>query len=121
MPCIPLKLDMIFCSNVCKLLKEAYIHKCQALICFWLSLPLRFLIEWDNKVPKPEDRPTYYRQMDRWRKKNKECKDVIIIINHRLLYRTLVQKYKTGVLIREAEMWERVQDKELNNRCKDFN
>lgn len=120
-PCIPLKLDAIFYSNVCNLLSKTYVHKCQILMWFWLSGPFSFLVKWDNNVPKAEDRPDYYQQMDDRRKKYTECKDVGVIMKHRELYRSLVQKHNIQIVVVKEEVWGRVQDKELSNKHKDFN
>lgn len=63
---IPLKLDAILYSNVCTLLKKKFIHKCQTLLWFWLSVPFQLLIGCDNKGPKAETRPEYYHHIVKW-------------------------------------------------------
>lgn len=65
-PNVPLKLDTIFYSNVCTLLKKQFMHKCQTLLWFWLSVPFRFLIGWNNKGPKAEVKPEFYQRMVKW-------------------------------------------------------
>lgn len=120
-PCIPLKLDVLYYCNICNILNKPYIHKCQSLILFWLSGPLRQFIEWDNSVPRAENRPVHYAKLIKWREKHLECKDKDLALNHKTLYRTLVEKtHAQRVWVKEAT-WKRAQGKDLSNGCKDFN
>lgn len=82
-PHIPLKLDVIYYSNICNLLNGSNVHKCQVLIRFWLSGPMRQLIEWDNRVPRAESRPDYFSRMIKWREKHQEYKDKDLMLNHK--------------------------------------
>uniref|UniRef100_A0A3Q2X2I3 Reverse transcriptase domain-containing protein n=1 Tax=Haplochromis burtoni TaxID=8153 RepID=A0A3Q2X2I3_HAPBU len=120
-PNVPLKLDAIFYANVCTLLKKTYVHKCQILLWFWLSIPYRFLIGWDNKGPKAETRPEYFQRMVKWGRRHTECKEVDTIVNHKLLYKKLVQKSNVNLVMVSSEVWERAQDKSFKNGLKDFN
>lgn len=120
-PNIPLKLDTIFYANVCTLLKKPYIHKCQILLWFWLAIPYRFLIGWENQGPKAETRPEYFQRMVKWGKRHIECREVDTIQNHKLLYKKLVRNanYNQGIV--SSEVWEYAQDKSYKNVLKDFN
>lgn len=119
-PCIPLKLDVLYYCNIGNILNKPYIHKCQSLIRFWLSGPLRQLIEWDNSVPRAESRPVHYATLIKWREKHLECKDKDLALNHKTLYWTLVEKTHIQRVWVKAT-WKRAQGKDLSNGCKDFN
>lgn len=96
-------------------------HKCQILLWFWLSVPFRFLIGWNNKGPKGKDRPGYFQHMVKWGGTSQECKDVDVVMNHKLLYKEMVRKCNTQIAVVCPEVWARVQDKGLSNGFKDFN
>lgn len=120
-PNVPLKLDTIFYANVCTLLKKTYTHKCQILLWFWLAIPYRFLIGWENKGPKAESRPEYFQRMVRWGKKHAECKEEDTVLSHKLLYKKLVWKTNYNQVTGSPEVWELAQDKSFKNVLKDFN
>lgn len=63
-------------------------------------------------MPRAESRPEYYARMIKWQEKHQEYKDRDLILNHKNLYRTLVQKTHT------QNIW--VQEG-LSNGCKDLN
>ena len=89
-PHIPLKLDALFYSNICSLLSSS-VHKCHILIKFWLSVPLRFMVKWDNSKPKAEIIPLHFKKIVEWARKTPVCKVKENVINHRLLYAKLIE------------------------------
>lgn len=123
LPNLVLKLRVLFYTCICKLLVSPCKHKCQALLKFWLMIPLRPAVGvWDNLFPKAEQTPTYLTTMVRWAKKHRECMDKEFALEHKKLYVKLVEKMDPKESRHmPREVWKRVQDKELENRLKDFN
>lgn len=58
--------------------------------------------------------------MIKWREKHQECNEKDLMLNHKRLYRTLVQKNNNQRTWVQEEVWQRIQDKSLSNGCKDF-
>lgn len=120
-PHIPLKLDALFYSNICCLLSSS-VHKCHILIKFWLSVPLRFMVKWDNSKPKAEIIPLHFKKIVEWARKTPVCKVKENVINHRLLYAKLIENCRPrDRLPISPSTWIRTQLKGLDNRLKDFN
>lgn len=121
-PCIPIKLNVLFFSSLVKLLSEEFSHKCQCLLKFWLSFPLRPLVKWNNRLTKAEALPLHLGNIVKWIKNNPECLDANLRENHKLLYCELVtKKVLSETMSIPAITWIRSQPKELDNRLKDFN
>ncbi|KAJ8349432.1 hypothetical protein SKAU_G00245620 [Synaphobranchus kaupii] len=84
----------------------------------------RFLVEWDNRVPRAEKVPTHIMRVVRWAKGHKECGERDLVLDHRRLYRALRRKLMPagglGVGVGKG-VWAVVQAKGLENKLKDLN
>lgn len=121
-PDIPLKLDTIFFSSICKSLVNPCNHGYKAFALFWLSFPLRRLIAWDNSRPKAESLPAHFEHAVKWSRRHTECQEGLLCMDHRALYRTLVAKRgPVGVYGVGPVVWQAIQQKGLSNRLKDLN
>lgn len=123
MPNFRLKLNVLFFSNVCMITLSPPKHKCLALMRFWLALHLRPLaVAWDNRFPKAEIMPGYYKRIIGWARKYKECWDRRLVLNHKVLYKELIARFDPRDAIHiPTEVWKRTQYKHLDNKLKDFN
>lgn len=123
MPNVRLKLNVIFFSNICKITMSPPKHKCHSLMKFWLAMHLRPLgVAWDNRSPKAEVMPLYYKGIISWAKKYKECWDSHLVLNHRKLYEELMARFNPRETVHiPSEVWKRTQFKQLDNQLKDFN
>ncbi len=123
MPNLRLRLNVLFFSNACTLMMSPPEHKCQTLMKFWLALPLRsLLVAWDNRFPKAEVMPGYYKRIIVWAKKYKECWDRRLVLKHKELYEELIARFDPRDAIHiPTEVWRRAQFKQLDNKLKDFN
>ncbi len=61
-PCIPLKMEAIFCSWAARLASQEREHKARFLAQFWLAFPLRSLGNWRGTRPWSANRPEHYRR-----------------------------------------------------------
>ena len=94
-PDIPLKLDVVFFSFLCRSVQQTGGH--------------HFL-------------PSYYRQVVSWGKKHKECQEGDLCFSHRHLYGALVEKRgPMGVYGVGQQGWVFTQQKGLTNRARDIN
>lgn len=88
---------------------------------FWLTIPFRFVAQWDNSTPKAEALPGHFCYITKWVKKNAECQDKDHVKKHRLLYQKLVEKLCHNDIYTMQIDWIKAQIKGLENRLKDFN
>ncbi|KAJ8352436.1 hypothetical protein SKAU_G00239120 [Synaphobranchus kaupii] len=99
-------------------------HTFQFFLHFWFSGFFRFLVEWDNRVPRAEKVPTHIMRVVRWAKGHKECRERDLVLDHRRLYRALRGKLMPagglGVGVGKG-VWAVVQAKGLENKLKDLN
>ena len=123
-PHFPLKLDVLFYCNLCVSLVSPQSHKFQYFVRFWFSYWGRFLVGWDNRVPRGEVAPAHYVQVGRWARRYEECRDRGLALKHRALYRALKDRLRpvggTGAPV-EKEVWAAIQPKGLENRLRDLN
>lgn len=102
--CFPLKCDTMFFCNICVALSGPRIHKFPFFVRFWASGFFRFLVEWDNRVPRAEVASAQYLWVVRWAKRHAECGDRELALDHRKLYRALRGKLRqSGGLRRRVE------------------
>ena len=123
-PHFPIKLDVLFYSNLCVALVAPQVHKFQFFARFWFAARVRFLVGWDNKVPRGERAPAHYVQVGRWASRHTECTDRELVLRHRALYKALKDRLRpaggTGVP-GQKDVWAAIQPKGLENRLRDLN
>ena len=121
-PHISLKLDVCGFVGMCEVLAGEPRHPAFYFARLWLAIPFRFLVGWDNRVPKSERLPQHYNHWVKWAKRYPECRDRAMVLDHRALYAALLDRICTvrvyGV---EEKVWRVSQTKGLENRWKDLN
>lgn len=121
-PDVPLKLDVLFFSFLCNSVRDSTSHRFHLLLLFWFLFPLRRLVVWNNMRPKGEVLPQHYKQVVNWAKRHKECQEGTLCLDHRSLYKALVEKQgPVGVYGVGPEGWGFIQQKGLPNRLRDIN
>ena len=121
-PCLPLKLDVLFFSNLCVSLAQPVLHKFQLFVRFYMSVSLRFMCPGDNLTPRAGSLPAHYSPLLRWARRHEECWDPGLVVVHRRLYDRLQIKMKpVGHLGVSREVWGRLQFGSLGNRLRDLN
>lgn len=115
LPNIPLKLDVLFFCNICNLLIADYTHRCQIFLKFWLTIPFRFITQWENSTPKAEAMPNYFCYIVKWFKKNKELISKDNVRKQRILYQKMIEKLcHNDIHIAQID-WMKAQVKGLEN------
>ena len=121
-PCLPLKLDVLFFCNLCVALVRPVCHKFQFFVRFWWGGHMRRLCPWDNKAPRAETLPQQYKHALRWARRHEECRDSGLVQSHRSLYEALRIKMRPVRSLGVArEVWRRLQPKVLGNGLRDLN
>ena len=121
-PNVALKLDVMFFVNICRMLAKPGSHAAFCFVRLWMSWNLRHLVKWDNTVPKAAQLPPYYRHAVRWAGHFRDCKAGSLCMDHRALYKALVERGGgTGVRRVEEGVWKATQMPGLENRVKDLN
>ncbi|KAJ7988601.1 hypothetical protein DPEC_G00325240 [Dallia pectoralis] len=97
-------------------------HSYQILLEFWLAVPLRRFVAWDNSRPKAESLPPHFHQVVMWSKRHVECREGLLCLDHRALYRALVAKRgPVRVFGVGPDVWRAIQRPGLSHRMRDLN
>uniref|UniRef100_W5MPE4 Reverse transcriptase domain-containing protein n=1 Tax=Lepisosteus oculatus TaxID=7918 RepID=W5MPE4_LEPOC len=120
-PNIPLKLDAIFVSCLCRALKTDVMHKSQYFVRLWFSWTMPRLRPISNTGPKADVTPWYYNHAGKWLKNHPEGKDEIFVIQQKALYNLVNEQPGMALIGKKKENWIRVQPKELDYSYKDLN
>ncbi len=120
-PCIPLKMEAIFCSWAARL---ASLHKARFLAQFWLAFPLRSLGNWRGTRPWSANRPEHYRRAADFIARKPWCLEQSLVLEQRKLYHKLSEELVEGVekvVLPYKVSWIRLQPSYLTGFCKDLN
>ncbi|KAJ7988599.1 hypothetical protein DPEC_G00325220 [Dallia pectoralis] len=97
-------------------------HSYQILLEFWLAVPLRRFVAWDNSRPKAESLPPHFHQVVMWSKRHVECREGLLCLDYRALYRVLVAKRgPVRVFGVGPDVWRAIQRPGLSHRMRDLN
>lgn len=123
-PCIPLKLEVLYVHNICKMIIEEKDHKACFFVKFWFSFVLRSMVNIRNVVPKAEKRPWHYERAALFLKAHPEILKKEVLLNHKGMYTCLRDKMinkRAGVQVNSEINWKQLQPKYLDNSTKDLN
>lgn len=123
-PCIPLKMEAIFCSWTARLASQEREHKARFLAQFWLGFPLRSLGNWRGTMPWSTNRLEHYRRAADFFARKPWSLEHSLILEQRKLYHRLSEELVEGVqkAVTPNEVnWLMLQPTFLPGFCKDLN
>jgi len=123
-PCIPLKMEAIFCSFAARVASQETVHKARFLAQFWLAFPLRSLGNWRGTMPWSTDRPEQYNKVADFIARKPWCLEESLILEHKKLYSRLRDELVEGVenaVSSYGVSWSMLQPSYLTGFCKDLN
>lgn len=123
-PCIPLKMEAIFCSWAARLASQEREHKARFLAQFWLAFPLRSLGNWRGTMPWSANRPEHYRRAADFIARKPWCLEQSLVLEQRKLYHKLSEELVDRVekvVLPYKVSWIRLQPSYLTGFCKDLN
>lgn len=123
-PCIPLKMEAIFCSWAARIASQEIVHKAKVLAQFWLAFPLRSLGNWRGTMPWSTDRPEQYHKVADFISRKPWSLEQSLILDHKKNYYRLIDELVEGVEKAESPYgvsWTLLQPSYLTGFCKDLN
>ena len=121
-PHLPLKLDCIFVSSLCRELSFPIEHPSGYFLRLYFAYQARGLIVWNNLAPRVEQQPWHYNHAARWLQAHPEASNREIKIDHRALYREVSKGVVAPPVVgTPKEIWRGIQPGGLDNELKDIN
>ncbi len=121
-PHLPLKLDCIFVSFLCRELSAPVVHPSGYFLRLFFAYQARQLMVWSNLAPRAEQQPWHFHHAARWLRVHPEASATVLRVNHKALYKEVVKGVAAPPVVGiPTRIWRGIQPRGLDNGLKDLN
>ncbi|KAK9543285.1 hypothetical protein VZT92_001076 [Zoarces viviparus] len=121
-PHLPLKLDCIFVSFLCKQMSTPVVHPSGHFLRLYFSYQARRMLAWTNLAPRVEQQPWHYQYAARWLRAHPEASETNVRLDHKVLYKVVRQRAIAPAVVGiPKSIWKGIQPRGLDNGLKDLN